>query len=420
MAALITVALWWLFAPEDPAVAPHTPPLHDPSASKPTAEELLSKLDVRDLIGAEPLETILGGNFNVDFGDRSLRVEPSIDHGLQRYLEKQLYRRTSRYIAIVVLAPHSGEVLALVNFARAGRTPHPSLLSHFPAASLFKIVTAAAALEKCGYSSQTPLVYNGASHTLYKSQIKNVRNRYTRQTTLEKSFAGSVNPVFGKIGRHCLGPVNLRRYADAFGFNQAIAFEVELPSSRTHISDKPYHWAEIASGFNQDTIISPLHGALLAAVVPAGGRLVEPTIIRRIADQEGNAIYRARPTEISQAISPETAREMARLMRRTISHGTARKIFRRMSRDKVLSRLTIGGKTGSMDTRDHTARYDWFAGYADGPARDDAIAVAVLVAHEKYIGRRAGEYARRAIREHYRRRFEAEGQADRGPTKPST
>ena len=100
-------------------------------------------------------------------------------------------------------------------------------------------------------------------------------------------------------------------------------------------------------------------------------------------------------------------------MRRTVTHGTARKTFRRMKKDKVLSRLTIGGKTGSIDTRDHGARYDWFAGYADGPDRKDAIAVAVLVAHEKFIGRRAGEYARRAIREHFRRRFENRKQANK-------
>ena len=340
-------------------------------------------------------------------------MESTIDQALQQYLQKQLYRRTSRYIAIVVLTPHNGQVLALVNYAREGRDPNPSLSSQFPAASLFKIVTAAAALEKCGYSSQTPLAYNGASHTLYKSQLKNVRNRYTRHTTLEKSFASSVNPVFGKIGRHCLGQTHLRGYADNFGFDTAIAFELNLPPSRTHVTDRPYQWAEIASGFNQETVISPLHGAILAAVVPAGGRLVEPTIIRRISDPEGNALYLPHPTVAAAGVSPATARELGRLMRRTVTHGTARKTFRRMKKDKVLSRLTIGGKTGSIDTRDHGARYDWFAGYADGPDRKDAIAVAVLVAHEKFIGRRAGEYARRAIREHFRRRFENRDQANK-------
>ncbi len=422
--ALVGLVLW-VVATRPPAIAPRTDNTPAaPSASSPPNGPLLAKADVRNLLETEPLDKILAGPCEVRFGDRRLRVESTIAPDLQHYLRKQLDRRTSRYIAIVVLDPHSGRVLALVDYARDGFPSPPSLSNRFPAASLFKIVTAAAALEKCGYTSSTPLAYNGASHTLYKSQLKNVSNRYTRHTTLERAFAGSVNPIFGKIGRHCLGPKKLRLYADRFGFDQAIAFELDLPPSSTRIAEEPYQWAEIASGFNQETVISPLHGAVLAAVAPAEGRLVEPAIVERVVDEEGRLLYRPGAGTSKTAVAPATARELTRMMRRTISHGTARKIFRRRDRDKVLSRLTIGGKTGSIDTPDHKARYDWFVGFADGPDPGDAIAVSVLVAHEKYIGRRAGEYARRAVREYFRRRFErqakAEGRATRPATAPST
>ena len=405
---VLIAAIWWIFADPWSDTAKRSTPLPPPAAQ--TEPQLFSKADIRNLLAEYPLEAILSGPLNVSFGERSLRVESTIDADLQNFLQGKLYRRTSRYIAIVVVGAQQGQVLAMVNVAREGRAPNPSLTSDFPAASLFKIVTAAAAVEKCGYSSQTPLAFNGASHTLYKSQLKNVRNRYTRHTTLEKAFAGSVNPVFGKIGRHCLGREKLQHYADQFGFNQPIAFELELPASRTDITDEPYQWAEISSGFNQQTMISPLHGAMLAAVVPAEGRLVEPTIIRRVTDQSGVDLYHPQFTS-ARAVSPDTARELSRLMRRTVSHGTARKIFRRRHRDKVLSQLTIGGKTGSIDTRDHDARYDWFVGFADGPEQADAIAVAVLVAHEKFIGRRAGEYARLAMREYFRPRLERRSKA---------
>ena len=410
---VLTAVIWWIFAnpwPDSENRSTHLPP--QPAE---TAPQLFSKADIRSLLADYSFKDIRGGPFKVAFGERNLQVESTIDADLQDYLQGKLYRRTSRYVAIVVLEAQQGQVRAMVNFAREGRTANPCLASDFPAASLFKIVTAAAALEKCGYSSQTPLAFNGASHTLYKSQLKNVRNRYTRNTTLEKAFAGSVNPVFGKIGRHCLGREKLQGYADRFGFNQPIPFELELPPSRTTITDEPYQWAEISSGFNQQTMISPLHGAMLAAVVPAEGRLVEPTIIRRVTDQNGVDLYRPQ-FRSSQAVSPATARELSRLMRRTVSHGTARKIFRSKRRDKILSQLTIGGKTGSIDTRNHDARYDWFVGFADGPKQADAIAVAVLVAHEKFIGRRAGEYARMAIREYFRPRLARHSEATNAKT----
>ncbi len=413
----------WAVAAHWPVATLQTPPPASDRSPAPQDAPLLEKADIQNLLENTPLDKILAGPFEVGFGDRRLRVETSIDPALQDYLKKQLYRRTSRYIAIVVMEPRSGRVRALVDYARDGFPGRPSLSNRFPAASLFKIVTAAAAVEKCGYASSTPLAYNGASHTLYKSQLKNVRNRYTRHTTLEKAFAGSVNPVFGKIGRHCLGQKRLRHYADRFGFDQTMAFELQWPPSSTRITDEPYQWAEIASGFNQETMVSPLHGALLAAVAPAEGRLVEPAIIDRIVDQDGHLLYRPRADTAKTAVSPATARELGRMMRRTVSHGTARKIFRRRSKDKVLSRVTIGGKTGSIDTPDHKARYDWFVGFADGPEPNDAVAVSVMVAHEKYIGRRAGEYAKRAVREYYRRRFERrskeEGPASHSAAAPS-
>ena len=95
-------------------------------------------------------------------------------------------------------------------------------------------------------------------------------------------------------------------------------------------------------------------------------------------------------------------------MRETVRRGTARKQFRSRTKDRVLSQLEIGGKTGSIDNADHDVRYDWFVGFARYPRSKDAIAVAAVVAHEKYIGRRAGEYARMAMTEYFRSRIAAQ------------
>ena len=85
--------------------------------------------------------------------------------------------------------------------------------------------------------------------------------------------------------------------------------------------------------------------------------------------------------------------------------GTARKTFRGVKRDRVLSRLTIGGKTGSIFNRKHDLRFDWFVGFAEENDGDKKLAIAVVVAHEEYIGIRAGEYARLAIRKHFQDYF---------------
>ena len=411
LAALLMVALWAVMRGRE------TPPMRGTShqqaqaAVDRSAAALLSKADVQDLLAGRPAADLLKRRFFARWGDRKLAIDSSIDEALQQYLVKRLYQKTSRYIAIVVLEPASGRILALVGFDKHGRTGNPCLQSSFPAASVFKIVTAGAAIEHCRLSSQSTLTYNGAKHTLYKSQIKDIDNRYTHRTTLAASFAESVNPVFGKLGRHCLGQEAITRYAEAFGFNRRIPFELPLPASRAVVTDEPYQWAEVASGFNRSTLISPLHGALIAAVPANAGALVEPTIVDRITGPGGQVLYRAGRKQATAAVTPQTAREIERLMLETVRRGTARKVFRTRSKDPVLSQLVIGGKTGSIDNAGHDARYDWFVGFARHDRHPAAMAVAAVVAHEKYIGRRAAEYARMAMKEYFRTRIPVEGKS---------
>jgi len=408
-AALIAVGMLMWFLLYGPTSSPPPGPSPKPAqaAVGPTAGPLLSKSDVQDLLAGRPVADLIGTRTLVRWGEQKLVIEPSIDEALQDYLTQRLYERTSRYIAIVVMEAN-GRILAMVGFDKNDPDANPCLSNRYPAASVFKIVTAGAAIEHCHLSSGSPMTYNGAKHTLYKSQLKNIQNRYTHQTTLAASFAQSVNPVFGKLGSFCLKQEALAQYADAFGFNHPIPFELPVAPSRATVTDDAYQWAEIASGFNRQTIISPLHGALLATVALNGGRLVEPTIVDRITGPGGQVLYRPDPVSDRRAVTAPTAKEMERLMRETIRRGTARKLFRSRTKDRVLSQLEIGGKTGSIDNAGHDVRYDWFVGFARYPRSKDAIAVAAVVAHEKYIGRRAGEYARMAMTEYFRLRVAAQ------------
>jgi cell division protein FtsI/penicillin-binding protein 2 len=71
----------------------------------------------------------------------------------------------------------------------------------------------------------------------------------------------------------------MQQFADDFGYNQSIPFELPLNPIRCSVSDDPYHLAEIASGFNKETQLSPLHAALMASVVLNGGRLMSPVLV---------------------------------------------------------------------------------------------------------------------------------------------
>ncbi len=366
---------------------------------------LLDKKAVQVLLNGHTLTNLNSKNFDWIHEGQRLNVETSLDPFLQGFIQPKIDRTNSRYIGIIVMNPLTGNILSMISFDKTNPSNNPTI-NQYPAASIFKIVTAAAAIEQCGFNQNTELLFNGNKHTLYKSQLKERVNKYTCRTTLQEAFAQSINPVFGKIGTHYLDGSALERYGIAFGFNQKIGFEIPLSLSRISLSEEPYHWAEIASGFNNDTTISPLHAALIGSAIINQGNLLEPTIIDKITNENGKIIYRSQITTVRQAMTPETSVIMNRLMEATIQSGTAKKSFRGYQRDKILSKLNIGGKTGSIDNKLHDARYDWFVGFAEEKDGPEKIVLSIFVAHEKYIGIRASQYARIITKEYFRNYFE--------------
>ncbi len=356
--------------------------------------------ELKTLLSEQKLFTLQNDRFTVEKGGKQYTFHTTLDAGLQKLLWEKLEnarkrdRGKPRDIAIVAMDPVSGHILAMAGFHLADPDANPCLGSRYPAASVFKIVSAAAAVENLGYKPGTPLYFNGMKYTLYKNQLKDTRNRYTVKTTLEEAFAESINPVFGKIGRNRLGGTVLEKYAHAFGFNQKIDAALDFSPGRVLITEEPYQWAEVACGFNFTTTISPLFAAMITSSVVNSGRMPLPAVIQKVTDQTGKTVYKAAPKLYNRPINPETALTLSGLMKKTITKGTARKEFRDAARDPVLSRLFIGGKTGSLYNRAHTVKYDWFTGFAKPKESGKKLVVSIVVGHRKYIGTRAAAYGK--------------------------
>ncbi len=365
----------------------------------------LSKNEVKSLLSGNTLVNLEEKTFTIASDGKDFLVETSLDIPLQHFILEKLNPATSRYIGIVAMDPSTGRVLSMVGFDKTDRSNNPCIDNSFPAASIFKIVTAAAAMEQCDFNPDSRLTYNGRKYTLYKSQLENRQNKYTNKITLRDSFAQSVNPVFGKIGSLYLGKAPLVKYATAFGFNKTINFEIPLEPSYSHVTDEPYQWAEIACGFNRKTQMSPVHGALITTAILNNGMLIEPTVVDNILNENKASVYQNDLVTINRAISQKTSKLVNNLMGATIKSGTCRKAFRGYKKDKILSRLNIGGKSGSINNKVHDMRYDWFVGFAEEKKGPGKLVLSIIVAHEKYIGTRASRYARIIMKRYFKNYF---------------
>ncbi|MDR1045802.1 MAG: hypothetical protein LBP33_11925 [Candidatus Adiutrix sp.] len=396
--------------------APGAPVVEVRSASAsgpapPAAGPELGKKDLAELIGARDLPADEQRLFSVtDRRGNHLYVRTTILPELQALGDSWVKGSRAHQAALVLLDPDSGEVLTLAGYSENEGDPHPALAGSFPAASLFKIVTAAAAVEKAELSADSRLAYDGGKHTLFKNNVAKEADEGRRATTLRESFADSINSVFGKLGASTLGSGELADFAARFGFNHEIDFEMPVEASSFSVDDDDaFHLAELASGYNRATKVSPLHGALMAAAVAAGGNVYDPSLVREVFDRENRIYYQAGRSGGRQVISPATAGELSRLMLSAVEEGTGRRTFGNASAHPVLSRLLIGGKSGTINN-DLGQKVDWFVAWAQprpGEACPDRLALSAVVVHSGATRTTSQRLVRDALDAYYRERLDA-------------
>jgi penicillin-binding protein A len=305
-----------------------------------------------------------------------LTVEPKLQGKMEKLL--RMYRPVGA--AVVALDPRTGKVLAIAEIGEGAATK-PA----YPAASVFKIVTGAALLEK-GVSPDVETCYHGGIRRLVGKLLEDKPNLDRRCLSLSMAMAKSANVVFAKMAVKHLDGEELRKSAERFLFNRPI-FDQPLEQSSAEIPDKGLDFARSAAGFGQ-VKLSPMHAALIAASVGNGGVAMEPSLIDAV---EGEAVE---PTGSMRLLNAETAGSLRDMMKLTVSQGTATPTFRERRRN-VLGSIEVAGKTGSLSTKRGPFKdYSWFVGFA--PADDPKIAVAAVVVngpkwriHAPFIAREA-------------------------------
>lgn len=352
---------------------------------------LLSRDKVSDLISPSISKSQFPEDiFSQDEVPKRLKVEYTLNQDMQEYSQELLNRYRPDYAAIVLMNAETGEILAMSSFDKHGvYDTNLALKATYPAASIFKVITAATAVDKAGVTPEHRIAFNGGNYTLYKKNVlsDNV-NRWTRIITLKDAFARSINTAFGRLSLEKLEPEDLSNYANRFMFNQDIPTDFHVDRSIASIpTEKGYELTEVASGYNRFNTLSPVHGALIASTVVNGGVMPNPFLVKSIYNEQNELIYAGLGENNldvhRQVISTRSAIKMRQLMEQTVLTGTSRKSFRQMVRDRKFREVEMGGKTGHFSGTNPKGRTDWFVGYATDDENKIAIA-AITVNVEKW------------------------------------
>ncbi len=335
-----------------------------------------------------------------------------IDLDVQQAAEDAL---GSRVGAVVAMDPNDGTIVALAShpafdpnpfaigitgsaWTRLLRDPRQPLLDRatqggYPMGSVFKIVTATAALELGLVQPQTRF-YCPGFYTL-GNRIFHDHEAHGDITFLE-GIAQSCNVVFWTLARP-VGPDQLARFARTYGLGQTTGIDlvqesagiIPDPQWKLRVWKEPWYPGDtlntaVGQGF---TLVTPIQLARLLAAVANGGRLVTPHIVTEVTSPQGEMLLRIAPPAAGTIhVSPQTLAVLRSGLVAVVTHGTAASI--------QIPGLAVAGKTGTAENP-HGRPHAWFAGYA--PATTPQLVVVALVENVGYGAEFAAPIVRRVL-----------------------
>ncbi|MCW7991533.1 penicillin-binding protein, partial [Streptomyces platensis subsp. clarensis] len=243
----------------------------------------------------------------------------------------------------------------------------------YPPGSVFKVVTAAAALESgkvtdINAPTDTP---EGWKIPLSTLPMKNHAGGCAN-ATLNDALRVSCNSVFAKLGDD-VGRDKMVEMAEKFGFNAEQFTPVR--SAASVYDKKADRGGNALSSIGQfNTATTPLQMAMVTAAIANDGKLMKPYMIDQLRAPNLDIIKKHEPEELSRPVSQRTAPQLPAMMENVVENGTGGNAALDMDGVKV------GGKTGTAQHGEKNAKrpYAWFISYAK-TAQGSPVAVAVVV-----------------------------------------
>jgi cell division protein FtsI (penicillin-binding protein 3) len=311
-------------------------------------------------------------------------LELTLDHYLQHIAERELRAGVEAHGAaggsVVIMEPHTGEILALANwptfnpnaFGRADLDAkrNRAIQDQYEPGSTFKVVTASAALEEDLIDPEAPIDCSPGYIAFGRRVIDDVHQYGVlsfADVIVKSSNVGAI-----KVGQR-LGAERLVQYVSRFGFGQRIGpdFRGENPGFVWNWKQlDPSALASVSMGYQ--VAVTPLQMAAAVSSVANGGDLIEPRIVRAFVN--GQRRMEVPHRVLRRTITDDTAAELTAIMEDVVERGTATAAR--------IAGYTVAGKTGTASqlvngrysNRDYNASFVGFV-----PSRKPAFTIVVVI-----------------------------------------
>lgn len=291
--------------------------------------------------------------------DVVLTIDEMIQHFVEKAADQAMKDNKASAVTIIVMDPRNGEILALTNKPdynpnipwEEGRSSEEiqkmwrnrAVSDTFEPGSIFKVVTATAALEE-GVVTENDHFNCSGSFTVANRVIHCWKRTGHGEQTFVDILKNSCNVGFAATGKK-VGKENLNKYIEKFGFGKKTG--IDLPGEAKGIIKKTADITEVdlaTISFGQTNTVSSIQYLSAFNAVANGGKLIKPHVLKEISHYDETENKQVLDKKFDgfaekQILNAEKTAQLRGYLEKVISEGGGKKAF--------IEGYHIAGKTGT-------------------------------------------------------------------------
>ena len=297
------------------------------------------------------------------FGERimkELREEKNIGDNVYTTLDFELQKAAydalgNKKGAVIVMEPETGKVLAMVSKpdydpnmvkdnwetlleSQASQLLNRATQGQYTPGSVFKIVTALEYIREHSDYNAFHYECNGSA-TNGNYTIHCYKNNQHGSEDFAKAFAKSCNAAFAQIGLD-MDRGSFQETCSDLLFNEQLPISIPFTNSSMTLTDEDMSSIAMMTAMGQgETLVSPMHMALITSAISNGGVLMKPYLVDHVENYVGDSVKKYTPEAYGKLMSAEEADILTTLMEGVVTDGTASALKGQ--------NYTAAGKTGT-------------------------------------------------------------------------
>lgn len=240
--------------------------------------------------------------------------------------------------------------------------------------SVFKIITSSAGIEENLVDVNGDYFYCSGSQLVADRNIGCHNRSGHGEQTFIKAITNSCNPAFMQIGAR-LGVDKFFYYLQAFGLTEKTGIDLPGESLSQYRDVTEMSEVDLAvTAFGQSLAPTPMELVTACAASINGGYVLEPYVVSKVLDEDGNVVFENERTVKRQVISEDTSSKMCSVLEQVVEGNTTGNVY--------MKGYKIGGKSGTAEKLGGSAdpeKTDYVSSYiCFAPADDPEIILYVM------------------------------------------